>query len=119
MACLPYNLNKMQFAAQNNIINRRRLPPNPYTQQKTNPAAAEAAQEAAIRQAAEAAAVHGNIQQELYPSVAMGSVRAEACCDNRTGCNIFNAALRDPFWPSFAHPRWLSCSALHSGQSTR
>lgn len=33
-------------------------------------------------------------------------------CD---GCGYYRSCNRDPFWPSFSHPRWLSLESLYSG----
>lgn len=35
------------------------------------------------------------------------------CCD-ACGCREFRLDRRNPFWPTFARPRWLSCDALYS-----
>ncbi len=51
--------------------------------------------------------------EELYAGPAC-SVEMETCCDAYCGCREFPAAARDPFWPSFARPRWLSCEELYS-----
>lgn len=36
-------------------------------------------------------------------------------CQNADGSGAYyNSSCRDPFWPEFAHPRWLSCQRLYS-----
>jgi len=36
------------------------------------------------------------------------------CTDPLYICDGYDPQLRDPFWPDFAHPRWLSCEQLYS-----
>lgn len=38
----------------------------------------------------------------------------ERCCD-ATGCADYKAEHRNPYWPKFAHPKWLSCAELYGG----
>ncbi|MCI9457606.1 MAG: hypothetical protein HFE44_11620 [Oscillospiraceae bacterium] len=37
-------------------------------------------------------------------------------CD---GCGCYPSECRDPFWPSFSHPRWLSLETLYSSSNCR
>lgn len=37
------------------------------------------------------------------------------CCDRNGVCCKYSCRCRDPFWPEFAHPRWLCCAELYSG----
>ena len=37
---------------------------------------------------------------------------AAACTDYR-GTRLYSTDARDPFWPFFAHPRWLNCDMLY------
>lgn len=59
---------------------------------------------------------NGGLQRELF-SVSRNRVlpTSQTCCDV-AGCGNAVAQTRDPFWPSFARPRWLSCSELYSGR---
>jgi len=36
-----------------------------------------------------------------------------ACFDPGYTCKDYPARARDPFWPLFAHPRWLTCRELY------
>ncbi len=36
------------------------------------------------------------------------------CCDPNGVCCCYDCRCRDPFWPHFAHPRWLCCKDLYS-----
>ncbi len=40
-------------------------------------------------------------------------VRYRLCTDADGCCFCVNEANRDPFWPSFSHPTWLSCKDLY------
>ncbi len=35
------------------------------------------------------------------------------CCDPNGVCCYYDCRCRDPFWPHFAHPRWLCCKDLY------
>lgn len=64
------------------------------------------------------APVTGNFAEEVY-GVRFASELSErcipvTCCDNLCGCREFNLLHRSPFWPAFAHPRWLSCQQLYT-----
>lgn len=39
------------------------------------------------------------------------------CCDTNGCCCKYPCNCRNPFWPEFAHPRWLCCKALYSDES--
>jgi len=52
--------------------------------------------------------------QELY-GVTFQSREIDTCCDPYNGCRQYNRNRRNPFWPSFAHPRWLPCRELYNG----
>jgi hypothetical protein len=39
----------------------------------------------------------------------------ERCCDQNECCALFPSDCRNPYWPRFAHPRWLCCRDLYSG----
>lgn len=45
------------------------------------------------------------------------AVTRRLCCDRDGGCCLYPESCRDNFWPEFAHPRWLCCKDLYSGQS--
>ena len=53
----------------------------------------------------------GGTVGSCYTAAEHGS--AALCCDQNGRCCYYRAADRDPFWPSFSHPRWLSCSELY------
>ena len=44
-----------------------------------------------------------------------GPGRYRLCCDPDGCCCYYPAGDRDPFWPDFAHPRWLTCRDLYRG----
>lgn len=56
-----------------------------------------------------------NAAAELYGPEFRDGVTMRTCCDAYTGCHQFRSSLRSSFWPSFAHPRWMSCRDLYSG----
>lgn len=60
-----------------------------------------------------------NIADSFYTNVNACNIRTNppictSCCDPYNGCALYPLAKRNPFWPTFAHPRWLSCAALYS-----
>lgn len=60
----------------------------------------------------------GVVSEELYggaPYSPFSHVHVP-CCDPLSGCQEYNLANRDRFWPTFAHPRWLSCRELYSSR---
>ena len=42
--------------------------------------------------------------------------RYRVCCDEN-GCCRYPCSCRNPYWPEFAHPRWLSCEDLYNGSN--
>ena len=44
-------------------------------------------------------------------------VKYRTCCDQNGRCYRFPCQCRNPFWPEFAHPRWLCCQALYCNGS--
>lgn len=61
-----------------------------------------------------AAPCMSTVSQELYGGNRSTSPIMTSCCDPLDGCQERNIANRDTFWPTFAHPRWLSCDQLYS-----
>lgn len=45
------------------------------------------------------------------------NVSRRLCCDRDGGCCLYPERCRDGFWPEFAHPRWLCCKDLYSGEN--
>ena len=43
------------------------------------------------------------------------SENVPVCFDPGYTCEGYPLYARDPFWPTFAHPRWLSCRELYRG----
>lgn len=39
------------------------------------------------------------------------------CCDANGCCCKYPCSCRNPFWPEFAHPRWLCCHDLYNGEA--
>ncbi|MBC8558483.1 hypothetical protein [Fumia xinanensis] len=39
------------------------------------------------------------------------------CCDANGCCCKYPCSCRNPFWPEFAHPRWLTCRDLYDGRA--
>ncbi len=40
-------------------------------------------------------------------------------CVDANGCRAeYPVDCRDPFWPEFSHPRWLTCAELYSGMNS-
>ena len=39
------------------------------------------------------------------------------CCDGQNCCS-YSASCRNPYWPEFAHPRWLACADLYDGNQS-
>ncbi len=39
------------------------------------------------------------------------------CCDANGCCCKYPCSCRNPFWPEFAHPRWLCCRDLYNGEA--
>jgi len=37
------------------------------------------------------------------------------CCNISGCCCNYQASCRNPYWPEFAHPTWLSCDDLYDG----
>lgn len=58
------------------------------------------------------------IAEEVYDGI-KPSILIENCCDSRiNGCAEYDTSMRCPYWPKFAHPRWLSCDELHNRKTT-
>lgn len=55
----------------------------------------------------------GSTSEEMYTEITPEILMAR-CCDEVTGCKEFETERRNSFWPSFAHPRWLTCRELFS-----
>lgn len=53
--------------------------------------------------------------EALYDPQA-GLRQVDICRDPYRGSGRYPASRRDPYWPSFAHPRWLSCDELYGGR---
>ena len=47
------------------------------------------------------------------------SVNYRTCVDSNGCAYKYPSCCRDPFWPNFTHPRWLSCSYLYKGVCNR
>lgn len=39
------------------------------------------------------------------------------CCNANGCCCKYPCSCRNPFWPEFAHPRWLCCRDLYNGEA--
>lgn len=61
----------------------------------------------------------GTVGEELYGGRNTRNVVLTTCCDPGCGCREYNIADRCPFWPTFAHPRWLSCDQLYGRRRCR
>jgi len=44
-----------------------------------------------------------------------GTGRPPARCCDIHGCAFYDRRGRDEFWPTFTHPRWLTCGELYNG----
>lgn len=55
---------------------------------------------------------------QLYGGTAAAAPVYTTCCDPCVGLLEYRLDGRDPFWPAFARPRWLSCDELY-GRSNR
>lgn len=53
------------------------------------------------------------VTEELYAGNEEKILLLE-CCDPEHGYRHFNAARRCEYWPSFAHPRWLTCEEIYN-----
>lgn len=52
-------------------------------------------------------------QLPIYNCTCDGGPGYRLCCD-ASGCKAYPLQTRNPFWPEFAHPSWLSCQALYN-----
>lgn len=59
-----------------------------------------------------------SVAEELYSGISEEIV-VLPCCDSVNGCGEYNAGRRCTYWPSFAHPRWLSCQELYDRRTRR
>lgn len=57
------------------------------------------------------------IAEELYTGYE-NAIVVQNCCDYQ-GCHLVDTRRRCQYWPSFAHPRWLTCDQLNNKHDKR
>ena len=50
----------------------------------------------------------------VYDCNCQKEISYRLCCDPNGCCCKYPCSWRNPFWPEFAHPRWLCCKDLYN-----